>query len=112
MIQLLSLLHSSVKSLRAAIILVACMINPVWADPSPFKIAFVGDSMIDGVWGGFARVVATNSCLKPLVKLGRYGENGVGLARADRHNWKATLQKINQEFQPDMILPLKNVPLV
>ena len=68
------------------------------------RIACVGDSMIDGVWGGLLRLVSKEACLKPRLKLGRYGENGTGLTRPDRYSWPEALADVFAEFKPDLLL--------
>lgn len=68
------------------------------------RIACVGDSMIDGVWGGLLRLVSKEACLKPRIKLGRYGENGTGLTRPDRYSWPEAMTDIFAEFKPDLVI--------
>lgn len=68
------------------------------------RIAFIGDSMIDGVWGGLLRLVSKEPCLKGRVVLGRYGENGTGLTRPDHFNWNEEAAKILTDFHPDLVL--------
>ena len=68
------------------------------------RIACVGDSMIDGVWGGLLRLVSKEACLKPRIKLGRYGENGTGLTRPDRYSWPEALSDVFAEFKPDLLV--------
>ncbi|ARN83356.1 hypothetical protein B1812_04005 [Methylocystis bryophila] len=74
------------------------------ATKGEIRIACVGDSMIDGVWGGLLRLVSKEACLKPRIKLGRYGENGTGLTRPDRYSWPEAMTDIFAEFKPDLIL--------
>jgi len=74
------------------------------AGKGEIRIACVGDSMIDGVWGGLLRLVSKEACLKPRIKLGRYGENGTGLTRPDRYSWPDSLPDIFAEFKPDLLL--------
>ena len=47
------------------------------------KIAFVGDSTSDGLWGGFSALAPRNSCLKGTVDLGRFAKNSTGLTRPE-----------------------------
>lgn len=68
------------------------------------RIACVGDSMIDGIWGGLLRLVSKEACLKPRLKLGRYGENGTGLTRADKYDWAGEVSTIIAEFAPQLVL--------
>lgn len=68
------------------------------------RIACIGDSMIDGVWGGLLRVISKEPCLKSRFNLGRFGENGTGLTRQDRYNWSDEATKIVAEFKPDIVI--------
>jgi len=53
----------------------------------PIHIAFVGDSMADGLWGAMFRRLGKDKCLADKVKLIRRAENGTGLTRLDKFNW-------------------------
>jgi hypothetical protein len=64
------------------------------------KIAFVGDSMADGLWGGVSRLVPRDSCLKGNVELGRFGKNSTGLTRPERFNWADEIKRIGESFRP------------
>ena len=68
------------------------------------RIAFVGDSMADGMWGGLVRATSNDACLKGHFTLGRYGENGTGLTRADKFNWADETKKIISTFTPDLLI--------
>ena len=68
------------------------------------RIAFLGDSMVDGIWGGLLRAVQKESCLQGGVKLGRYGVIGTGLTRADKFDWTAEAKKILASFQPELVV--------
>ena len=68
------------------------------------RIAFVGDSLADGMWGGMVRAVSNDACLKGHFTLGRYGENGAGLTRADKFNWTEEIKKIEASFRPDLVI--------
>ncbi len=56
-------------------------------DPPPVHIAFVGDSMADGLWGAMFRRLGKDKCLAEKVKLSRHAKNGTGLTRLDQYNW-------------------------
>ncbi len=56
-------------------------------DPPPVHIAFVGDSMADGLWGAMFRRLGKDKCLADKVKLIRHAKNGTGLTRLDQYNW-------------------------
>jgi len=68
------------------------------------RIAFMGDSMIDGIWASEKRDLERDACLKQAVSTGRYAENGSGLARADKFHWPEKAAKIMTEFQPDLVV--------
>ena len=55
--------------------------------PPPLHIAFVGDSMADGLWGAMFRRLGKDKCLADKVKLIRRAKNGTGLTRLDQYNW-------------------------
>jgi uncharacterized protein len=55
--------------------------------PPPVRIAFVGDSMADGLWGAMFRRLGKDKCLADKVKLIRRAKNGTGLTRLDQYNW-------------------------
>lgn len=68
------------------------------------KIACIGDSMVDGVWGGLYRLGQRDACLKDRLDFGRYGRNGTGLARADTLDWVAETSKIAAQYRPNLFL--------
>lgn len=67
--------------------------------PEPIRIAFVGNSMADGLWQGVTRTIAKNSCLKSLIDTERFGKNGTGLTRLDKFNWPRELLAIDQRYK-------------
>jgi uncharacterized protein len=56
-------------------------------DPAPIHIAFIGDSMADGLWGAMFRRLGKDKCLAERIKLIRHAKNGTGLTRLDQYNW-------------------------
>jgi hypothetical protein len=68
----------------------------------PIRIAFVGDSMADGLRQGVARTIAKNSCLKSLIDTERFGKNGTGLTRLDKFNWPRELLAIGKRYKADI----------
>ena len=66
---------------------------PVVAQPEPLaapheaRVAFIGDSTADGMWGGMSRLATRNACLKTGIELGRFAKNSTGLTRPERFNW-------------------------
>lgn len=74
------------------------------ANPEPkVKIAFVGDSLADGIWGGTATLVPRNACLKG-VELGRFAKNSTGLTRPDKFNWPDEVKRIGDSFKPALFV--------
>ena len=72
--------------------------------PEPIRIAFVGDSMADGLWQGVTRMIAKNACLKPLIDTQRYGQNGTGLTRLDKFNWPREVLNIGKRHKIDIFV--------
>jgi hypothetical protein len=68
------------------------------------KIAFVGDSMADGLWGGVSRLAPRDSCLKGNVELGRFAKNSTGLTRPERFNWADEAKRIGESFKPNLFM--------
>jgi len=71
--------------------------------PEPkIKIAFVGDSTADGLWGGMAAIAPREPCLKTNVELGRFARNSTGLTRPEKFNWVDEMKKIGESFTPQL----------
>lgn len=68
------------------------------------KVAFVGDSMADGLWGGVSRLAPRDSCLKGNVELGRFAKNSTGLTRPERFNWADEVKRIGDSFKPNLFM--------
>ncbi len=66
-------------------------------------IAFVGDSMSDGIWGAFVRLTAGKTCPTGFSLL-REAQNGTGLARPDQLNWASHVLEISNELAPDIFV--------
>jgi hypothetical protein len=78
---------------------------PARADePAPVTVAFVGDSMADGLWGAMFRRLGKDKCLAEKVKLVRKARNGTGLTRLDQFNWVDEIGKIVAESRPDLFV--------
>ena len=92
------------RSLLALMAGAAAPASAFAAGQEPMRIAFVGDSMADGVWGGIQRRISKDACLRQLLRTGRYGEIGTGLARADKFNWPAKVKTIMGEFRPHLFI--------
>lgn len=68
------------------------------------RIAILGDSMSDGIWGGVLRLTSKEVCLRGKFAFGRYGENGTGLTRLDKFDWPMETKTVIKDFRPDLIL--------
>jgi hypothetical protein len=66
------------------------------------RIAILGDSMSDGIWGGLLRLTSKEVCLRARFSFGRYAENGTGLTRVDKFDWPTQTQKVIEDFHPDL----------
>jgi uncharacterized protein len=74
-------------------------------DPSaPLRIAFVGDSMADGLWGALFRRLGKDKCLSEKVKLIRRAKNGTGLTRLDQYNWINEVAALADGPDPDLFV--------
>src|SRR5690606_33034687 len=75
-----------------------------FASPAAARgVAFVGDSMADGIWGAFVRLSASQPCPTDF-GLYREAQNGTGLTRPDRMDWAEQVTSIGAERQPDIFL--------
>ncbi|MDR3376486.1 MAG: DUF459 domain-containing protein [Ancalomicrobiaceae bacterium] len=73
-------------------------------DPVKIRIAFEGDSMVDGVWEGMARYAARDACLKQVFEFGRFAKNSTGLTRVDKFNWPEESRRIAESYKPDLVV--------
>jgi hypothetical protein len=71
-------------------------------DGGKAKVAFIGDSTADGIWGGMASLTPRNPCLKGSVELGRFAKNSTGLTRPDRFDWADEIGKVGAAFRPQI----------
>src|SRR3984957_12026458 len=74
------------------------------AEIAPVHIAFVGDSMADGLWGALFRRLGKDKCLADRIKLIRKAKNGTGLSRLDQFNWVAEVGAMAKEQAPDLFV--------
>ena len=74
------------------------------AETGPVRIAFVGDSMADGLWGALFRRLGKDKCLTDKVKLIRKAKNGTGLARLDQFNWVAEVGAMAKDGDADLFV--------
>jgi uncharacterized protein len=68
------------------------------------RIAFVGDSMADGLWGALFRRLGKDKCLAEKVKLLRKAKNGSGLTRLDQFNWIGEVASIAADPGADLFV--------
>jgi hypothetical protein len=68
------------------------------------RIAFIGDSMANGLWQGVTRHIAKNPCLKALIDTERFGRNGTGLTRLDKFNWPREVISISNSYRPQLYI--------
>jgi hypothetical protein len=68
------------------------------------KVAFIGDSIADGLWSGVFRLVPRSACLRGNVELGRFAKNSTGLTRPDKFNWADELRRIGDSFKPQLFV--------
>jgi hypothetical protein len=74
------------------------------SDVAPLHIAFVGDSMADGLWGAMFRRLGRDKCLGEKIKLIRRGKNGTGLTRLDQYNWVDEVSSLVETARPDLFV--------
>jgi hypothetical protein len=74
------------------------------AQETKAKIAFVGDSTSDGLWGGFSALAPRNSCVKGSVDLGRFAKNSTGLTRPERYSWPDEMKRIGDSYKPALFI--------
>jgi hypothetical protein len=80
-------------------------VAPAQAETPPLiHIAFVGDSMADGIWGAMFRRLGKDKCLGERIRLIRKAKNGTGLTRLDQFNWVEEIGKIVEESHPDLVV--------
>src|SRR6202046_2521440 len=100
-------LISWVRVAASAVVLAAALLagpNLAQAAPEIVHIAFVGDSMADGVWGAMFRRLGKDKCLAERVKLIRHAKNGTGLTRLDQFNWVDEVGKLAEDPGADLFV--------
>ncbi|MEA2929362.1 MAG: uncharacterized protein QOG38_1790 [Hyphomicrobiales bacterium] len=68
------------------------------------KIALVGDSSADGLWGGITRIVTRDACLKEQLEILRLAKNGTGLTRPEKMDWVAEVGRIAEKDKPALFV--------
>jgi len=71
---------------------------------APIHIAFVGDSMADGLWGALYRRLGKDKCLAEKVRLVRKAKNGTGLTRLDQFNWVSEVATLAADPGADLFV--------
>jgi hypothetical protein len=80
-------------------------VAPAFAsETGPVRIAFVGDSMADGLWGALFRRLGKDKCLGDKITLIRKAKNGTGLTRLDQFNWVAEVGTMAKEGAADLFV--------
>ncbi|HTZ66887.1 MAG TPA: GDSL-type esterase/lipase family protein [Roseiarcus sp.] len=74
------------------------------AETRQARIAFVGDSMADGLWGAMFRRIGKNKCLGEKVTLIRKAKNGTGLTRLDQFNWVEEMKTLAKGGNVDLFV--------
>jgi len=98
---------SWVRTAASGAIFVAALLtgsNLAQAAPETIHIAFVGDSMADGLWGAMFRRLGKDKCLAERVKLIRHAKNGTGLTRLDQFNWVDEIAKLADDPGADLFV--------
>jgi uncharacterized protein len=78
--------------------------TPAAEASAPLQIAFVGDSMADGLWGALFRRLGKDKCLAERVKLIRKARNGTGLTRLDQYNWSDEIAALADDPGVDLFV--------
>ena len=98
-------LKGTAAKLFATLAIVGVLVTPARAEaPASLHVAFVGDSMADGLWGAMFRRLGKDKCVAEKVKLIRKAKNGTGLTRLDQFNWIDEIAKIEEESHPDLFV--------
>src|ERR1700680_4335670 len=79
------------RALAAALFLLAATSNAL---AEPKRIAFIGDSMADGLWNGFLRLTIRDACLREELDLKRESKISTGLTRPDKFSWPEQARRL------------------
>jgi len=91
-------------ALVAGVLVGACWAGAAAAADAKVRIAFIGDSTADGLWGGITSLVSRSSCLKNVFELGRFARNSTGLTRPEKYNWPEEARRIAEGFKPQLFI--------
>lgn len=92
------------RRLAAGICALALALGALASPAAARGIAFVGDSMADGLWGAFVRLSAAQTTCPGDFGLYREAQNGTGLTRPDRMDWAEQITSIGAVRNPDVFL--------
>jgi hypothetical protein len=98
----MKLVHCLASAAIGALLLTCAALPSRAIADGKIKVAFVGDSSADGLWGGFTRIVTRDPCLNANFAALRLGKNGTGLTRPDKHDWVADVARIAAKDKPDL----------
>jgi hypothetical protein len=73
-------------------------------DGHPIRVAFVGDSMADGLWGAMFRRDGKDKCIGQKISLLRRARNGTGLTRLDQFNWASEIKTLAKDGGVDLFV--------
>jgi uncharacterized protein len=96
--------RASVTLACAALALSLGAVRAAQSQGEKVKVAFVGDSTADGMWGGLTGLVPHEACLKGNIELGRFAKNSTGLTRPDKFNWVDEVKRIGESFKPQLFV--------
>jgi hypothetical protein len=68
------------------------------------RIAFIGDSMADGLWNGFLRLTIRDACLREGLELKREAKIATGLTRPDRFSWPELVKRLGLSLKPHVFV--------
>jgi hypothetical protein len=95
---------SAAGALVAGVLVAALWAAAAAAADAKVKIAFIGDSTADGLWGGITSLVSRSSCLKNVFELGRFARNSTGLTRPEKFDWTEEARRIAERFRPQLFI--------
>jgi hypothetical protein len=64
------------------------------------RIAFIGDSMAEGLWNGFLRLTIRDACLREELDLKREAKISTGLTRPDKFSWPEQVKRLGASLKP------------
>src|ERR1700674_603576 len=89
------------RALAASLLVLAATSN---AFAEPKRIAFIGDSMADGLWSRFLRLTIRDACLREELDLKREAKISTGLTRPDKFSWPEQARRLGASLKPHVFL--------